>query len=122
MQVYMFCAALLCEECGVKARTAHRHSMPVDFDQDDESSYDSDNFPKGPYPDGGGEADTPQHCDRCSVFLENPLTGDGYAYVREAVENGHDALASGGALRIVWRNPVVKQWSEFYGIKPGEAA
>ncbi|KKL11925.1 hypothetical protein LCGC14_2540860, partial [marine sediment metagenome] len=38
-----------------------------------------------PYLDGGGEADTPQHCDHCSVFLENPLTGDGYAYVIEAL-------------------------------------
>jgi len=28
----------------------------------------------GPYPDGGGEADAPQHCGGCGVFLENPLT------------------------------------------------
>jgi hypothetical protein len=42
-----------------------------------ESDYDSDDLPKGPYADGGGEADTPQHCDDCRRFLENPLTGDG---------------------------------------------
>jgi hypothetical protein len=86
MKVYMFCAALLCESCGTEARTAHRHTMPVEFDQDDESSYDSDNFPKGPYTNGGGEADTPQHCDSCGVFLENPLTPDGDAYVRNAAK------------------------------------
>jgi hypothetical protein len=28
-----------------------------------ESDYDSEDLPKGPYADGGGEADTPQHCD-----------------------------------------------------------
>ena len=43
----------------------------------DENDYDSDDLPKGPYSNGGGEADTPQHCDGCGAFLENPLTGDG---------------------------------------------
>jgi len=42
----------------------------------DESDYDRDNLPKGPCPDDGGEADTPQHCDTCGVFLGNPLTAD----------------------------------------------
>ena len=42
----------------------------------DESDYDSDDLSKGPYPDDGGEADTPRHCDTCGVFLENPLTAD----------------------------------------------
>jgi hypothetical protein len=45
----------------------------------------SDVWPDGPFADGGGEADCPQHCDHCSVFLENPLTQDGYDYVADAV-------------------------------------
>jgi hypothetical protein len=34
-----------------------------------ESDYDSDDLPKGPYAQGGGEADTPQHCEGCGQFL-----------------------------------------------------
>jgi hypothetical protein len=82
MNVFLSCAALLCADCGEKRRTALRHTMPAGFEQDEESTYDSDHFPKGPYPNGGGEADSPQHCDHCGVFLENPLTPDGDAYVR----------------------------------------
>lgn len=52
-------------------------------DDSDESSYDSGEFPKGPYGNGGGESDTPQHCGGCHEFLENPLTSAGYRYIRE---------------------------------------
>jgi hypothetical protein len=55
-------------------------------DPDDESSYDSDDWPKGPYRHGGGEADCPQHCGACGLFLENALTDDGDSYVRELAE------------------------------------
>lgn len=61
-------------------------------DISDESSYDSDEWPKGPYPDGGGEADTPQHCAGCHEFLENPLTSDGYEYVRENPRDEWDSF------------------------------
>lgn len=36
--------------------------------------------------DGGGEADTPQHCANCGVPLENPLTSDGVHYVLNEAE------------------------------------
>ena len=68
MDVYVFQAALLCESCG-EAICAKLNRNGVDSDR-----VDSDSFPKGPYGNGGGEADTPQHCDACGVFLENPLT------------------------------------------------
>jgi hypothetical protein len=72
----------------------------------DENDYDSDDLPKGPYPNGGGEADTPQHCDRCGAFLENPLTQAGYRYVNERfTEYARDG--SGNA-------EVLKQWSGHY--------
>lgn len=81
MLVYMFQAALLCETCGVVQRAKLVNTDNAPTDSDDESSYDSDDFPKGPYPNGGGEADTPQHCDHCGIFLENSLTNDGVLYV-----------------------------------------
>ena len=53
------------------------------------------------YPDGGGEADSPHHCDACGTFLENPLTPDGEAYVRQQ-------MTAGG------RPGVLAEWREFY--------
>jgi len=80
VDAYIYCAALYCDECA--NRIKERLTAPADVE--DESSYDSDAYPKGPYLDGGGEADTPQHCDSCHIFLHNPLTGDGSTYVRDA--------------------------------------
>ena len=74
----------------------------------DENDYDSDDLPKGPYTNGGGEADTPQHCDGCGVFLENPLTGDGVRYVNEKLTE-HARDGSGNA-------EVLKAWAEHYGV------
>lgn len=122
MKVYMYQAALLCEGCG-KAQREHLDAAFAEngvepVDADDESSYDSDRYPKGPYGDGGGEADCPQHCDQCGVFLGNPLTPDGDTYVREAAapfevrpdmswsEIAEEAAAQG--------NEVVAEWIEFY--------
>ena len=53
---------------------------------------DSGEYPCGPYADGGGESDTPSHCGACGEFLENPLTSDGYEYVREAARAEWDAF------------------------------
>lgn len=118
MDAYMYRAAFYCADCGKELCT--ETAKPEGMDLENESTWDSDDYPKGPYPNGGGEADTPQHCDACGVFLENSLTDDGRDYVREAVEEGHELVASKRRLHVTWRNPVVKEWSEFYGIKPGE--
>lgn len=66
------------------------------------SSDDSEDAPQGPYSDGGGEADYPQHCGSCGEFLENPLTEDGIEYVKQAIEDG-----TGNAA-------ILAQWKEFY--------
>lgn len=82
MDAYIYQAALLCPDC---AKIAPRDDV------------------EGPYDNGGGEADSPQHCDHCGVFLKNPLTADGEGYVREAI---YDAMHDGelnGAL-VTWRN------------------
>lgn len=88
MNVYIFQAALLCEACAqlTKETIARKTLFKVPADPDDESSYDSDDYPKGPYANGGGEADCPQHCDHCGVFLENVLTDDGVLYVKNRAE------------------------------------
>lgn len=96
MDAYVFRASLFCKDC---ARSLKLECSPA-------HSEDSDVYPQGPYPMGGGEADCPQHCDSCGLFLQNPLTPDGVAYVRER-------------LAMPLGSKVFEEWSEFYGIKPG---
>jgi hypothetical protein len=90
MDVYIYGAALYCDACGESIRDELRASGDAPSDPEDEHTYDSDDYPKGPYPDGGGEADSPQHCDGCGVFLENPLTDDRYRYLLEMLREGWD--------------------------------
>jgi hypothetical protein len=93
MDAYVYQAALWCGPCVIKRLVEEKKASPGALDMPpaealqqvvssngftDESDYDSDDLPKGPYSDGGGEADSPQHCDGCGLLLENPLTSDGY--------------------------------------------
>jgi hypothetical protein len=93
------------------------------IDRTNESSFDSDDFPKGPFANGGGEADTPQVCAATLTFLENDLTQAGYAYLREAVdctadiEPGDTADDLARRLAAKFRetgNDVLAEWVEFY--------
>jgi hypothetical protein len=100
---FVYQAALFCEACGESIRANLRKVGKAPADADDEGSYDSDDYPKGPFADGGGEADFPNHCDcgedcddaivlsdgrKIGAWLGNPLTSDGVDYVRGAVEKG----------------------------------
>jgi len=109
MDAYIYNAALWCPDCTRTIKKELKKTGDVPENPDDESSYDSDDYPKGPYSDGGGEADNPQHCDGCQVFLENPLTSDGEEYVREAVARDHENRKKGKRA-----NPVTGEWKEYY--------
>jgi len=87
MEAYVYKAELYCLACGHEIVTNLMAENNCPANTLDESSYDSDDFPKGPYPNGGGSSDTPQHCAKCGVFLENPLTTEGVDYVREVVNS-----------------------------------
>src|ERR1700730_17287128 len=123
MDAYLYKAALWCGPCIIKALVAGRKAAPGAIDMPpaealkqvvsangftSESDYDSDDLPKGPYADGGGEADTPQHCDGCGQFLENPLTADGLTYVEDALRRYLTTKKLSGAT-----NAVV-DWADFY--------
>jgi hypothetical protein len=99
MNAYAYKAALYCEHCANEIKKNLERSTgkpPIDMRDDSEA------WPQGPYSNGADEADTPQHCDCCHAFLENPLTGDGENYVKEAIK------ANSG-------NPaVLTTWKEFY--------
>ena len=73
MDAYIYQAALLCEDCGEAKRVELTKAGKAPADPEDEYSYDSDDFPKGPYPDGGGESDYEEHCDSCGTELDNPV-------------------------------------------------
>lgn len=112
MRAYVFQAALLCEDCGDAYKREHRHAKPVPDDRD-ESSYDSNEWPKGPYANGGGEADTPQHCDTCGTFLDNPLTGDGETYVRDAFREFVETGRGSPDVLAEWKAAYDWIWSDF---------
>lgn len=107
MNVYIYKAALLCEECGDKCKAKLTVQGKAPADPSNENTFDSDNFPKGPYGSESNDADSIHHCDHCGVFLENPLTEEGYnslyEMVREALNDGEcsDAL---------------REWIEFYDV------
>lgn len=98
MNAYIYQAALWCEDCALKQRehldAAFRESGAAPGSPDD----DSDRYPQGPYSDGGGEADTYQHCDGCHTFLENPLTDHGVTHVLGQIKDSMaEALQHGRA-------------------------
>lgn len=119
MKVYVYKAALLCEDCGEATRFDLASQGKAPADPSDESRYDSDDFPKGPYPNGGGEADHPQHCDGCNLFLENPLTDEGDSWVREAAGEFIDPDSDESWEEVAQRAedggaPVLAEWIRFY--------
>ena len=83
MNAYIYQAALVCEPCGNRIKQELTKEGFAPANPADENSFDSDIFPKGPFPDGGGESDSPSHCDACQVFLGNALTSDGETYVKQ---------------------------------------
>lgn len=127
METYIYNADLLCGDCGhdvrrnieATAMDSFRERNPdaildssdpedvdiaLGFDPENESDYDSEQYPKGPFP--AGESDSPDHCGKCGVFLENPLTGDGYEYVIDAFISF-----------LVYRDgdaETIRQWLAFY--------
>ena len=114
MNVYIYAADIYCEDCGEDIRKQLTSEGFAPVDPENETAYDSGEFPKGPIPDGGGEADCPQHCgaaDDCinaiefpegnkiGTWLENELTTDGVDYVREAIQKGGE---------------MAEMWAEWY--------
>ena len=98
MTGYIYQAELLCESCGEKVKKdVKKPDYPCDLE--DETTFDSDDYPKGPF--DIGESDCPEHCACCGLFLENPLTADGDDYVREYIENSPE-------------NPITQLWAEYY--------
>lgn len=131
---YMYQAALWCEDCGrsMCAMLLREKAVPTGFDPDDESSYDSDDFPKEC--DVSEESDSVQHCEagrdclnalyvpewdtpatkgtaaeggKVGCWLKNDLTTEGIEHLRGEIEG--DLLLPAGE-----RNPVLALHWEWY--------
>ena len=72
---YIYCADLYCASCA--ERIMRELPKPA------EEPFDSEEYPCGPYADGGGESDSVQHCADCGAMLENPLTEEGLESLRD---------------------------------------
>lgn len=105
MDAYIYKAALYCEECAEQIIQGifEKHGVDVGCRPPE----DSEQWPQGPYANGGGESDSPEHCDCCGVFLENSLTSDGEEYVRAEVAK---AVREEGYIEC-------QVWAPFYGIE-----
>ena len=98
---YVYAADLYCEACALDIRS--RLPAPPDA-----SCFDSGDYPAGPYPDGGGEADSPQHCASCGAFLANKLTADGVRYVAETLGRSRP----GSKARTIWAEAYAPELAE----------
>lgn len=100
MEVYLYQADLWCKDCGEEIREELTRRGQAPENRDDGHTYDSDEFPKGPFSDGGGGSDTPQHCaagesclnaitlkdqGKVGCWLENPVTTAGVEYIKEHI-------------------------------------
>jgi hypothetical protein len=111
---YIYQAALWCDDCGEAIRKRLNEAGEGPEDPGDETSYDSDDYPKGPSPDDD-ESDSPNHCEsgaECpnAILLDDGtkvgaivsgLTDEGIAYVRGAKDS-----------------PCVRAWRAHYELEP----
>ncbi len=107
MNVYTYNAELLCEPCGEATIELLGNYI------DEEDRDDSETWPQGPTEEGGGPADSPQHCGKCGIFLQNPLTNEGVLHVLEAL--GQDPEDMDEDQRDGYQ-----EWAEFYDLGPDE--
>lgn len=106
---YIYKADVYCDDCGGMLR-ASLQSKPEDVPVDvlDHYSYDSDDYPKEADIENK-ESDYPQHCAACHVFLQNPLTSEGYDYVKEKLnETGMQSIYQGNV------SISLKEWATWY--------
>ena len=104
MKIYMFDGDVYCTPCG----EAIAATLP-DPDAWEREHPDSNSYPIA-YDSSEGEADSPEHCDKCNLFLERNLTEEGVRYVKEIV--AEDLSTEDKIVGIV------KEWIDFYGIDP----
>ena len=64
MEAYIYQADIYCSACGGVLRTKLDAKGKRPADPDDETTFDSDDYPKGPIADGGGESESTSFATR----------------------------------------------------------
>lgn len=115
---FTYQADVWCKHCGQNIINDLTANGKAPADPENESSYDSGDFPKSYDPDSES-ADSPQNCasGTCGgvytsngrqltygTFLENGLTEDGYQALQQMLNKAGQYLT-----------PPQKEWAEFYG-------
>jgi len=100
MDYYIFAADVYCCDCGERHREELSAVGEAPANPANETTYDSGDFPKGPYSDS--ESDTPQNCADCGFYIEGPLTDDGVDYVIEAMNDD---------IQRRHTNSIVRDWA-----------
>jgi hypothetical protein len=132
--VYMFQGSLYCEDCGRDIQDKIREEGKAPEEEDDEESFDSDDFPKGPFGDGGGEADSIHHCDsngeclnaiklpcgsKIGAWLGNDLTSEGDEWLAGSIrESIFKDDAHGRQVNRLWRLKYSDPLSSLNEVKP----
>lgn len=111
MDAYYYQADIYCDSCATDIKADLIRSGDADGHE-----VQSDLFPQGPYSEGGGEADCPQHCAHCRTFLDNPLTGDGETYVRDAFREFVDTGRGSPDVLAEWKAGYRWIWDDFADI------
>jgi len=112
---YTYQADVWCDKCAAHIIGELQRNGTAPSDTEDETSFDSDDYPKRYWPDSE-EADGPQNCasGNCGggpsdgfgaygTFLENGLTTDGYEYLKSMLD-GHGKTLPAFA----------QEWADFY--------
>lgn len=84
--MYMYQAALWCDDCGAKKRDELTAEGKAPACLSDEEGYDSDDFPKYVGEASDSEADSVSMCDGCEELLGESLTSEGERGLRESAE------------------------------------
>lgn len=134
---FIYQADVWCYDDGEAIREKLRRSDKAPPDEDDERSFDSDDYPKGPYDGEREEADSPQHCaagadclnaevlhdgSEIGQWLENPLTEYGLKHLRGEVLNllrGTRIRGSAAVLEF-WRNAYADEIGTLHEVAVGE--
>lgn len=117
----IYTADCFCDSCADRIRERIIVEGQAPRKRWDETSYDSDEFPK--YMLANQESDSPQHCGshvecleaetladgaKVGALLSRSLTPDGVAYVQEAIDQG-------GLVADFWREEFASVGYEFDG-------
>lgn len=102
MDAFIFNADIYCPACAAKIKAALDAQGKTPAQPDDERTFDSDEYPKGPFDNGGGESDTPQHCGDCGVYLDAPLTTSGVDYAIEHLQSYVDRDSGTAEVLDIW--------------------